>query len=550
MRRTREQPSAAGSQPPEDWRAEYEEGDKAAAAAGALVTQGFVGLRSAIPRETASTLADYLDEELIRRKQECTARADGQHVYASERWFGAVRDRRNRYDMRLGIAAPPVRAALRSLCSSISPVLEELVTLDALVVELSSLIAEPGAIRQPWHPDSLLPSLVGTPLYTCFIALQDTDPSMGPTRLLPRTHTEECHRRLRNEGALGRRARQQAEALDRHMACAAGDAFLMDSRLWHCGGSNHSARRRRLFYVTFGVPHAIPRGSTFSILDEQRNRLRLRHYRSWTQVDPAEEVHTQHSRGEEVHTRHSRGEEVHTRHSHGEEEAGCRSTRSDPSASSDDEQSQEDQGRIAEARARAYAKRAERQMRMRGLDVTPVARGGVVSSEVLPRTLVSALRADAFALEVSGEFTPSGLSTAARPASQQGFGVVDRCVCAMTPGLGGDRTVRGEFARYLDALRDAVGTALGRSLLCAEQYYSIHRPGASLPRHMDERHEVLKPAHRGWASSHRRSVSWLFYLSGEMHEGGELRAYCREVPSGTNGVGSHEGNLQVGGGSA
>ena len=65
-----------------------------------------------------------------------------------------------------------MRTAVQHLCASITPVLAEVVTLDAVVVELSSLVSDPGAIRQSWHPDSLLPSLVGAPLYTCFIALQ------------------------------------------------------------------------------------------------------------------------------------------------------------------------------------------------------------------------------------------------------------------------------------------------------------------------------------------------------------------------------------------
>lgn len=330
---------------PEDWRTDYDEGDAATAAAGALTTQGFVGLRGAISHATANNLAEYLDKELIHRKQDCAARDDGRHLYASERWFGAVRDRRNRFDMRFDVTAPPVSTALH-------------------------------------------------------------DPS----------------------------------------------------------------------------DIAVPTDATVPTDDDDDD---------------------------------------------------------------DDTQSKEEERRIADARACAYAKRAERQERMRGLDMTPVARGCVVSSQLLPLELVAALRADAFALETIGEFTPSGLSIAARTASHQGFGVADRCVRAVTPDLGGDRAARCEFTRYLDALRDAVGAALGRTLICAEQYYSIHRPGACLPRHMDERHEVLKPAPRGWASSHRRSLSWLFYLSGE-HEGGELRAYCREVPTGTSCVGSHEGNLQVG----
>ena len=91
---------------------------------------------------------------------------------AHERWFGRVLDRRCRYDMHLSISDPPVRVALQQLAAKLTTLLAEVVTVEARVVELSSLIADPGAARQPWHPDSLLPSLVGAPLFTCFVALQ------------------------------------------------------------------------------------------------------------------------------------------------------------------------------------------------------------------------------------------------------------------------------------------------------------------------------------------------------------------------------------------
>ena len=54
------------------------------------------------------------------------------------------------------------------------------------------------------------------------------------------------------------------------------------------GGANSSSRRRRLLYVTFGVPHCLPEGSTYSILDEYVGRLRLRDLDSWASAAPAE----------------------------------------------------------------------------------------------------------------------------------------------------------------------------------------------------------------------------------------------------------------------
>ena len=203
----------------------------------------------------------------------------------------------------------------------------------------------------------------------------------------------------------------------------------------------------------------------------------------------------------------------------------------------------EEQQNIERAREIAYAKRAARTQQAESLDFQPISAGLIfTASSFLPTELVEALRADVFSLEQAGELAPSGLSKAAR--ASQGFGDADRLVRALTTDLDGDRGARREFERHLDALRRAVGSALGRTLVCAESYYSIHRSGAFLPRHMDEKPEELKGA-RGWATSHRRSLSWLVYLSGE-HDGGAFRGYCHTNVVGGASVGAHEGNLQVG----
>ena len=52
-------------------------------------------------------------------------------------------------------------------------------------------------------------------------------------------------------------------------------AFLMDDASG-TQGEQQSGLRRRLLYVSFGVPHCVPAGSTYSILDEYKQRLRVR----------------------------------------------------------------------------------------------------------------------------------------------------------------------------------------------------------------------------------------------------------------------------------
>ena len=190
-------------------------------------------------------------------------------------------------------------------------------------------------------------------------------------------------------------------------------------------------------------------------------------------------------------------------------------------------------------------------LKLPDLDVSPILRGGIVATtHFLPPQLIQDLRSDALSLFGMGEFVSSGLSNTAQ--QQQGFGKHDRQVRAITPDLEGDREARRDFDRHLDELREHIGASLNRSLICAEQYYSVHGPGAYLTRHMDERHEELKGA-RGWATSNRRSISWLLYLSAggwdtdeAVGSGGAYRGYCRSVVPHATTVGAHNGNIQVG----
>ena len=81
-----------------------------------------------------------------------------------------------------------------------------------------------------------------------------------------------------------------------------------------------------------------------------------------------------------------------------------------------------------------------------------------------------------------------------------------------------------------------------------ESYFSNSSKGASLPLHMDERHEEIK-GRKGWLSRSRRSISWLLYLSDKGWtadvNGGALRSYPQSSNV-ANSIGCDEGNLQIG----
>jgi ectoine hydroxylase-related dioxygenase (phytanoyl-CoA dioxygenase family) len=117
------------------------------------------------------------------------------------------------------------------------------------------MVSEPGARRQPVHPDTpcgAAPLAGGEEpppvVVTGFVALQDVTRAMGPTLLWRGTHTVAAHAAWEEEkvGFL--------ERTPSHVALLSrGDMLLFDSRALHCGGENSAAdgQRRRLFYFSF-----------------------------------------------------------------------------------------------------------------------------------------------------------------------------------------------------------------------------------------------------------------------------------------------------------
>ena len=135
------------------------------------------------------------------------------------------------------VATSPVGRALEELCG------------DAPLFDLCAVISAPGAPIQPLHSDLGFDGAVPAPLYTCFVALQETSTALGPTEFCLGSHTDaDAHSALR-EGALSR------EAVP--FPLAVGAAVLFDPRIAHRGGPNSSERHRAFLSMTF----ANPRGS-------------------------------------------------------------------------------------------------------------------------------------------------------------------------------------------------------------------------------------------------------------------------------------------------
>ena len=136
------------------------------------------------------------------------------------------------------VAASPVGRALEDLCGG-----------DAPLFDLCAVVSAPGCASQPLHSDLGFDGAVAAPLYTCFVALQETSTALGPTEFCVGSHVDaDAHNSLR-QGALSR------EAVP--FPLAVGAAVLFDARIAHRGGPNSSNRRRAYLSMTF----ANPRGS-------------------------------------------------------------------------------------------------------------------------------------------------------------------------------------------------------------------------------------------------------------------------------------------------
>lgn len=234
---------------------------KASGAARTLFQEGVVQLNGILSEATASALR----KDILERRAAAIAAVELDSSPADEwrKYFADVLLKGNnnqRCDLLLPLKGNhQLQLALHELLVSSTLLHGTLVAAtgghdDATLYELAALISEPGARRQPVHPDN--PHQPEPPLHTAFVALQDVTAEMGPTTFLPRTHTAAAHAAfddvphgrdtlLRGSGGVEARL-------------AAGDAALFDSRCLHCGGANDAAAgaTRVLLYLSFRNPRA------------------------------------------------------------------------------------------------------------------------------------------------------------------------------------------------------------------------------------------------------------------------------------------------------
>jgi len=234
-----------------------------APAVSVLKDDGYAKLTGALSTSTAEQLLEFVNEELARKRADEKNRQESGELSATSS-FGDVLMRDNRYDLYLDID-PPVRQALKEVLTPLKPVISDALGSDAELFELGALVSDPRAPRQPVHPDTPYRDGQGAAAITAFFALQDVEEDMGPTGIIPRTHTKEMHERFNSRDDGGRERIQILREKPNHLGVLnTGDANLIDSRLIHCGGGNDSAKRRVLFYLSFKAKEArVPSGSLF-----------------------------------------------------------------------------------------------------------------------------------------------------------------------------------------------------------------------------------------------------------------------------------------------
>jgi len=225
-------------------------------AAAALAEEGVVFIDGLLDEVAAAEVRRYVEAWLVQAKQ------DAAEDTAPEQRFGGVLSRTNRYDLYLPLEGP-VESALKTCASKLRTVLEGVLGDNPELYELSALVSDKGAPRQPVHPDTGYSN--STAIVTAFVALQDVTGEMGPTFFLAGTQSQAAHLAFNGEPAA--KAELLRTSPRRLGTVRAGDATVFDSRLLHGGGANDQGRRI-LFYFSFKARESprLPKGSLLTSL--------------------------------------------------------------------------------------------------------------------------------------------------------------------------------------------------------------------------------------------------------------------------------------------
>ena len=265
-----------------------------------LSSVGVIRLGGCLSDSTASELRAHILSELLLSCDDEDDGDDDSSLSAVLSPHGTFTEERRRWDLRLRLS-PLVRRALQELLSGgVGDALQSRSGSDAILYELAALVVAPGAAPQPLHADALFND--DGCLFTAFVALQEVSRSMGPTRFILGTHTEEAHAAFdqgKDDGSFLGALPEGAS-----VACGllrTGDATVYDGRLLHGGSASSSSdegagdddgvsergaeallsdeKVRVLFYVTVhradADPEELANDEAHSLLEGYRGRFTL-----------------------------------------------------------------------------------------------------------------------------------------------------------------------------------------------------------------------------------------------------------------------------------
>ena len=253
-----------------------------------LHEHGCLVVTGAVPKEACASARAYVDARLALALAACgstsTASAPPgyisdteKHVEAAAVHFGDVVSPPPPPGPETP-ADPPVRACLARGAATLGPILANVLTNDAELVELA-LVADFGAENQRLHPVS--PTAAGFGRHCClltaFVALRTWTARRWAPRRCARGRTARRHARSLSRD-------EEASAFARRGFSAPTPALLGagGALSWprvHTPGRRVCGcrkRRRAVLYASFSVPYNAPGGSTYSLLADLRDGARKR----------------------------------------------------------------------------------------------------------------------------------------------------------------------------------------------------------------------------------------------------------------------------------
>jgi len=212
---------------------------------------------------------DHVNEQLART---LTSIASG--VIAPNDVFGAIAPPAMKVASRWNLLLdmdPETRTTLEMALSHSSDIFDHCCGSEAILCDLSALIADPGCSNQQLHYDTRFSDdecesdedaephqrercrrHQQKRLVTAFVALQDVTMEMGPSLIVPQTTSQATHNTVADsQHEEGLEFLEEIATKGMHSTLLKGDMMLMDSRALHRGTGNVSAIRRVLLDFAF-----------------------------------------------------------------------------------------------------------------------------------------------------------------------------------------------------------------------------------------------------------------------------------------------------------